>query len=87
MVQVLIRQLDDEVVEALKRRAKAGGRSLEAELREILREAATDPWEELLRIRESLSGRSYSESSELASEPIGTACPRTRLPSAGEVVA
>ena len=68
MAQVLIRQLDDDVVDALKRRAKASGRSLEAELREILREAASDPWEELLRIREALSGRSYSDSSELARE-------------------
>ncbi|AIE87355.1 FitA-like ribbon-helix-helix domain-containing protein [Fimbriimonas ginsengisoli] len=68
MAQVLIRQLDDNIVDALKRRAKAGGRSLEAELREILREAASDPWEELLRIREALSGRSYSDSSELARE-------------------
>jgi plasmid stability protein len=68
VAQVLIRQLDDDIVDALKRRAKASGRSLEAELREILREAASDPWEELLRIREALSGRSYSDSSELARE-------------------
>ncbi len=68
MAQVLVRQLDEEVVDALKRRAKANGRSLEAELREILREAASDPWEELIRVREALSGRSFSDSSELARE-------------------
>jgi len=66
VAQVLIRQLDEDVVEALKRRAKASNRSLEAELREILREAANDPWQELLRIREALSGRSHPDSSELA---------------------
>lgn len=68
MAQVLVRQLDEDVVDALKRRAKANGRSLESELREILREAASDPWEELVRIREALAGRSYSDSSELARE-------------------
>jgi plasmid stability protein len=68
VAQVLVRQLDEEVVDALKRRAKANGRSLEAELREILREAASDPWEELIRVREALSGRSFSDSSELARE-------------------
>lgn len=36
MAQILIRHVDDEIVEAFKRKAKANGRSLEAELREIL---------------------------------------------------
>ena len=36
MASVTIRNLDDEVVAALKRRAKANDRSLEAELRVIL---------------------------------------------------
>jgi antitoxin FitA len=65
----LIRQLDDSVITALKRRAKAHGRSLEAELREILNEVASDPWEELAKIREALSGRSHADSSELVREP------------------
>jgi plasmid stability protein len=68
LAQVLIRQLDESVVNALKARAKANGRSLEAELRAILSEAATDPWHELLRIREALSGRALSDSSELIRE-------------------
>lgn len=68
LAQVLIRQLDDTVVAALKNRARANGRSLEAELRAILNEAATDPWHELLRIREALSGRALSDSSELIRE-------------------
>lgn len=37
MPQLLVRDLDDEVVDALKRQAAANGRSTEAEHREILR--------------------------------------------------
>lgn len=40
MAQVLIRNLEDNVVEALKKRAAAEGKSLEESLRELLREAA-----------------------------------------------
>jgi plasmid stability protein len=40
MAQVLVRNLDEAVVERLKARAAAKQRSLEAELREILEEAA-----------------------------------------------
>lgn len=69
MAQVLIRQLDDAVVESLKRRARGNGRSLEAELRAILSEAAADPWAELLSVREALSGRAYSDSSEILRDP------------------
>ena len=42
MAQVLIRDLGSEVVDKLKERAKFRGRSLEAELRQILQEAAAD---------------------------------------------
>jgi plasmid stability protein len=42
MAQILVRNLDDGVVEALRRRAKAAGRSLEAEVREVLSSAARD---------------------------------------------
>lgn len=39
MAQILVRQLDDDVKAALQRRARAHGRSTEAEVREILRDA------------------------------------------------
>jgi plasmid stability protein len=39
-MQVTIDQLEPEVVAALRRRAQAAGRSLEQELREIVRDAA-----------------------------------------------
>lgn len=41
MGQLIVRNLDDAVVEALKVRAAAHGRSAEAEHREILRDALT----------------------------------------------
>ncbi len=40
MAQVIVRNLEDDVVERLKLKAELHGRSLEQELREILREAA-----------------------------------------------
>lgn len=55
MAQVLVRNLDDDVVERLKLRAAAAGRSLEAELRDIVTAAAEPSQEEvfaaLARIR------------------------------------
>ena len=40
MAQIVVRKLEDEVKEGLRRRAARHGRSLEAEVREILRDAA-----------------------------------------------
>jgi len=40
MAQVLVRNLEDEVKAKLERRAKRHGRSMEEEIREILRDAA-----------------------------------------------
>lgn len=40
MASVTIRNLDGDVVEALKRRARANNRSLEGELRQLLTDAA-----------------------------------------------
>ncbi|MDQ0614654.1 plasmid stability protein [Microbacterium sp. W4I4] len=42
MAAVTIRNLSDEVVEALKKRAKRNGRSMEAEIREALGRLAAD---------------------------------------------
>jgi plasmid stability protein len=39
MAQIIVRRLDDDVKAALQRRARAHGRSTEAEVREILRAA------------------------------------------------
>jgi len=40
MAQLLIRNLEDDVVTALKKRAAAEGKSLEQSLRDLLQEAA-----------------------------------------------
>lgn len=39
MAQLVVRQVDEEIVAALKKRAAANGRSAEAEHRDILRQA------------------------------------------------
>jgi plasmid stability protein len=74
MAQVLVRNLDDKVVARLKKRAKNRGRSLQAEVKTILEEAAKDVpgdfWKEADRIREQLkrSGRKFSDSAALIRE-------------------
>ncbi len=42
MAQVIVRHLEDEVKDRLKRRAERHGRSMEEEAREILRNAARE---------------------------------------------
>ena len=42
MAQILVRNLENEVKTRLQRRAKRNGRSMEAEVREILRDAAKE---------------------------------------------
>lgn len=74
MAQVLVRNLTDNVVARLKKRAKTQGRSLQAEVKTILEEAAKDVpedfWKEADRIREQLkrSGRKFSDSTSLIRE-------------------
>ncbi len=48
MGQILVRNLDDAVIEALKARALARGLSLEAELRDLLTRAAGHPRADLI---------------------------------------
>lgn len=55
MAQLLIRDLPDEVVQRLKARARARGNSLEGELREILRQAALYPVEDLRRVADDIA--------------------------------
>lgn len=43
MAQILVRGLDEEVVERLKKRAKEDGRSLQSEVKVILEQAALAP--------------------------------------------
>lgn len=78
MATVTIRNLDDDVVEKLKLRAKEHNRSLEAELRQLLSDAAKlrqmreTFLQEAARIREmTAKGRSQSDSVDLLREDRG----------------
>jgi plasmid stability protein len=71
--QVLVRGLDDVVIDRLKRRAEAHRRSLESELREILEQASKQVEMSASadladRIRNRLKGRVHSDSAELIRE-------------------
>lgn len=55
MAEVRIRKLGDDVVGELKDRAKRHGRSLEAELRELLTNEARRPRRELVKDLETFS--------------------------------
>jgi plasmid stability protein len=72
MAQILVRELDPETVERLKERAARHGRSLEAELRLVLEQAAArDPaYAAALasKVRRRLGGRTHTDSAILVSE-------------------
>jgi plasmid stability protein len=69
MAQLLVREIPQETVSALKKRAKKNGRSAEAEHRAILQDALkprVDHWREIDRLRNELaeSGRIFTDSTE-----------------------
>lgn len=73
MTQMLVRDLDPEVVERLKERARSNGRSLQKEVRAILEGAArTYTMEEAREVtakwQERLAGREHSDSAGLIRE-------------------
>ena len=69
MAQLLVREVPQDVVEALKRRAKEHGRSAEAEHRAILEEALRPEragfWERAAKLREEMHGRTFTDSTDL----------------------
>lgn len=72
MAQVLVRDVDDKVIQRLKARAKQSGRSLQVELKTILEQAAGDDLATARRfaakLRRELAGRAHSDSGELQAE-------------------
>ena len=72
MAQLLVRDLSPHVVEALKRRAAANGRSAEAEHRAILESvlgADKEAWLARAReLREEVRGRTIGESADIIRE-------------------
>jgi plasmid stability protein len=70
MPDVLVRDVESDVLEALKAQAARNGRSLQAEAHAILSEAArlkplADRRMVAARIRRSLAGREHTDSGEL----------------------
>jgi plasmid stability protein len=73
MGQVLVRGLDDVILDRLRRRAESHHRSLEAEVRDILEQASrqldANAARELAdRVRRKLEGRPHSDSADLIRE-------------------
>ncbi len=72
MAQILIRNVDESTLERLKLRAAQNGRSLQAEVKMILDQAAYVDLQtarlSAARIREKLKGRSKSDSVDLLRE-------------------
>ena len=72
MAQVLVRDLDPEVLERLKSRARLHGRSLQGELKVILEAAAVFSMSEAREVserwRQRLAGQMTSDSSDLLRE-------------------
>lgn len=75
MAQILVRGLDERVVERLKKRAKEDGRSLESELRFILEQAALEPKVDMetarnicAEFRRKFKGRKFPDTVKLIRE-------------------
>jgi plasmid stability protein len=65
MSQLLVRDLEDDVVKALKRRAAEHGRSTEAEHREILRSELLSCAPEKRSFKEVLASMPYFDDDDL----------------------
>ena len=72
MAQILVRDLDDDLVKRLKNRASRDGRSLQAEVKMILEQAAKidmDTAQSMLdQFRRRFKGKEFSDSTELVRE-------------------
>lgn len=75
MAKILVRNLDDNVVDRLKKSAKQQGRSLQTEVKMILELAANAPQADIVnarklihKIRRRFKGRDFPDSVELIRE-------------------
>ncbi len=72
MGQILVRDLNDEVIERLKMRAKQDGRSLQSEVKLILEQAARADVQAARRladdIRKRFKGKKLTDSTDLIRE-------------------
>jgi antitoxin FitA len=70
VAQVLVRNLDEQVVDSLKTKASLHGRSLEQELREILTQAAEWTREEKVAFADTIRARTLKPRTTDAAEEI-----------------
>jgi plasmid stability protein len=75
MAQILVRNLNKNVVERLKKRAKQDGRSLQSEVKAILEQAANEPVMDMEtaralvdKVRRKFKGRKFPDSVKLIRE-------------------
>jgi plasmid stability protein len=75
MAQILVRELDEEVVRRLKRRAKREGRSLQSMVKRILEQAAREPKMDMgtarkisADFRHKFSGRKFPDTVKIIRE-------------------
>ena len=68
MAQILVRNLDESTISRLKARAQSHGRSLQAEAKTILEQAAPDwesAWKRIDEIRKRLGARRFGDSAKI----------------------
>ena len=70
MGQVLIRNVDDKIIESLKLKAEQKGHSLEQELRDILKQAAGPTVEERLAMIDRVSAMQKKPTKMLSEDII-----------------
>ena len=75
MAQILVRNMDEDVIERLKKRAKEDGRSLQTEVKSILEKAAYEPKVDMEtarkiseEFRRRFKGRKFPDTVELIRE-------------------
>ena len=68
MAQILIRYVEDEVMNRLRKRAEELGRSLEAEVRLLLTDAVRADGATLREVRAKFGGETFTDSTELIRE-------------------
>jgi plasmid stability protein len=72
MPNLLVRDLDPDLLERLKAQAKRNRRSVQAEVKELLKNHVALSMEEAIKriekFRQSLGGRKFSDSAELIRE-------------------
>lgn len=72
MAQVIVKGLDESVIERLKSRAKQRGHTLQSELKTIIEQAVQHDFAAARKLaaqlRRRLSGRVHSDSAELIAE-------------------